>query len=55
MELLLEAANSEKAIIRAQVAKTLKDFEDPRAEATLMKLRQDSDYRVVGATLETLV
>ena len=55
LEMLLEAAGSEKAIIRAQVARTLKHFADPRAEATLMKLRQDSDYRVVGATLETLV
>ncbi len=55
LELLLEAANSEKAIIRAQAAKTLKHFTDPRAEATLLKLREDSDYRVVGATLETLI
>ncbi len=55
LELLLEAANSEKAIIRAQAAKTLKHFTDPRAEATLLKLRKDSDYRVVGATLETLI
>ena len=55
LELLLEASNSEKAIIRAQAAKTLKHFADPRAEAALLKLRQDSDYRVVGATLETLI
>ena len=55
LELLLEAANSEKAIIRAQVAKTLKHFTDPRAETTLLKLREDSDYQVVGATLETLI
>ena len=55
LELLLETANSQKAIIRAQVARTLKYFADPKAEATLLQLRQDSDYRVVGATLETLV
>ena len=55
LELLLLAANSETAVIRAQVARVLKHFEDSRAQATLMKLRQDSDYRVVGATLETLV
>ena len=55
LELLLETANSEKAVIRAQVVKVLKHFQEPRAEATLLKLRQDSDYRVVGATLETLV
>lgn len=55
LELLLEAANSEQAIFRAQAARTLKHFADSRAEATLLKLREDSDYRVVGATLETLV
>ena len=55
LELLLEAADSEKATIRAQAAKTLKHFAAPRAEAALLKLRQDSDYRVVGATLETLI
>ncbi len=55
LELLLEAANSEKAAIRAEVARALKDFTDPRAEATLLKLRKDPDYRVVGATLGTLI
>ena len=55
LELILEAANSPKAIIRAQAARALKDFSDPIAEATLLKLRQDPDHRVVGATLETLV
>ena len=55
LELLLEAANADQAIVRAQVAKTLKHFADPRVEAILLKLRQDSDYRVVGATLENLV
>ncbi len=55
LELLLEAANSEKAAIRAEVARALKDFAGPRAEAALIKLRQDSDYQVVGATLETLI
>ena len=55
LELLLLAANSEKAVIRAQVARVLKYFEDPRAQAALMKLRQDSEHRVVGATLEGLV
>ncbi len=55
LELLLLAANSEKAVLRAQVARVLKHFEDPRAQAALMKLRQDSEHRVVGATLEGLV
>ena len=55
LELLLLAANSEKAVIRAQVARVLKHFEDPRAQTALMQLRQDSEHRVVGATLEGLV
>lgn len=56
LELLLTNANAEAGVIRAQVARVLKHFvDDPRAEAALMKLRQDSDHRVVGATLESLV
>ena len=55
LELLLSAATSEQREIRAQVARVLRHFEDPRAEATLTNLRQDSDYRVVAATLEGLI
>ncbi len=55
LELLLAAATSEQGEIRAQVARVLRHFEDPRVEATLTNLRQDSDYRVVGATLEGLI
>ncbi|MDJ0574716.1 MAG: HEAT repeat domain-containing protein [Xenococcaceae cyanobacterium MO_234.B1] len=55
LELLLSAANSSEGLIRAQVARALRHFEEPRAQAALTKLRQDSDYRVVGATLEGLV
>jgi len=55
LEVLLEAANSCEGVIRAQVAIVLRHFDDPRAQTALMKLRQDSDYRVVGATLEALV
>ncbi len=55
LELLVSAANSEQGAIRAQVARVLRYFEDQKAEAALMKLRQDPDYRVVGATLEGLV
>ncbi|MGV2830967.1 HEAT repeat domain-containing protein [Myxosarcina sp. GI1(2024)] len=55
LELLLSEAQSEQAALRAQVARVLRDFEDPRAKAALANLRQDSDYRVVGATLEGLV
>ncbi|WP_269744562.1 hypothetical protein [Chamaesiphon minutus] len=38
--------------IRVQVARTLSVFDDPKAKAALAELRSDSDYRVVGATLE---
>ena len=55
LELLLSAATSEQGVIRAQVAIVLRHFEDPKAEATLMNLRKDSDYQVVGATLEGLI
>jgi HEAT repeat protein len=55
LELLLSAVNSNSGAIRAQAARVLRHFDDPRAQAALMKLRQDSDYRVVGATLEGLV
>lgn len=55
LELLLSAAKSEQAAIRAQVAKVLIYFEDSQAKTALANLRQDSDYRVVGATLEGLI
>ena len=55
LELLLLAAKSEEGEIRTQVARVLRNFEDPRAQVALVNLRQDSDYRVVGATLEGLI
>ena len=55
LELLLRCADSSEGLLRAQVARVLRHFDDPRAQAALMKLRQDSDYRVVRATLEGLV
>jgi HEAT repeat protein len=55
LNLLLKAATSTEANIRLNVAKVLKHFDDPRISDALLKLRQDSDYRVVGATLEALI
>jgi HEAT repeat protein len=55
LELLLCCANSSAGAIRAQVARVLRYFDDPRAQTALMKLRQDPDHRVVGATFEGLV
>jgi HEAT repeat protein len=55
LDLLFKAANSAEANIRLHVAKVLKHFDDPRIPAVLLQLRQDTDYRVVGATLEALI
>lgn len=55
LKLLLSCASSGQGTTRAQVARALKNFEDPRAKAALNDLRQDSDYRVIGATLEGLI
>lgn len=55
LELLLSAAQSQQAVIRAQVAKVLRNFKTPKAEVALANLRRDSDYRVVAATLEGLI
>lgn len=55
LAILLEAACSEAAMIRAQAARVLKEFDDPQAKAALMELRQDDDYQVVGAALEGLL
>jgi HEAT repeat protein len=55
LDLLFKAASSTEANIRLHVAKVLKHFDDPRIPAVLLKLRQDNDYRVVGATLEGLI
>ncbi|ELR99218.1 HEAT repeat domain-containing protein [Gloeocapsa sp. PCC 73106] len=55
LDLLLNLINSEQVEIRAQVARTLHAFNCLDAKTALAKLRQDSDYRVVGATLEGLI
>ena len=55
LEIILEVANSKKVTVRVQVASALRNFEDPRVESALVKLRNDSDYRVVAATLEGLI
>lgn len=55
LKILLEAAISETAMIRAQAARALKGFDAPSARAALVELRQDSNLRVVGATLENLL
>ena len=55
LEILLGTVKSKPAVIRVRVARILKHFDDPKAEAALLELRQDSDHKVVAATLEGLV
>ncbi|MDJ0617696.1 MAG: HEAT repeat domain-containing protein [Calothrix sp. MO_192.B10] len=52
LEMLLPLAVSDIWHVRAKVAKTLRKFHSPGAQAALMELRQDQDHRVVAATLE---
>jgi HEAT repeat protein len=55
LAVLLSLATAGNGEIRAQVARVLNSFDEPRAKAALLDLRYDSDHRVVGATLEGLV
>lgn len=55
LEILLPAVKSDASVVRIRVAKVLKHFDNPKAQAALSELRQDSDHRVVGATLEGLL
>lgn len=55
LSILLSLATSEAVVIRAQVARVLGYFDQPEAKAALGELREDRDYRVVGATLEALL
>ncbi|MDJ0798564.1 MAG: HEAT repeat domain-containing protein [Calothrix sp. MO_167.B12] len=52
LEMLFPLAVSDVWHIRAKVAKALRKFDSPEAQAALMELRQDQDHRVVAATLE---
>ncbi|MEO1209048.1 MAG: HEAT repeat domain-containing protein [Cyanobacteria bacterium J06638_20] len=55
LALLCQGAVSDAGMIRAQTARVLQYFDDPQAKAALIELRQDSNMRVVGATLEGLL
>ncbi len=55
INVLLELSTSEIVAIRVQVARVLGIFDDPKARDVLVKLRDDQDHRVVGATLEVLI
>lgn len=55
LEILLSLATDEAVEVRAQVARVLGFSQEPEAQAALMELRSDRDYRVVGASLEALL
>ncbi|MGC9526128.1 MAG: HEAT repeat domain-containing protein [Limnospira sp.] len=55
LEILLSLATDEAVEVRAQVARVLGFFQESEAQAALMELRSDRDYRVVGASLEALL
>ncbi|PZO40677.1 MAG: phycocyanobilin lyase [Pseudanabaena frigida] len=52
---LLQLKDSEFEYIRVRVAYALMQFDTPEAKEAMSKLRQDSDYRVVGAAMENLL
>lgn len=55
MERLIELADAESWRTRRQVALALRQFGHPRSIATLQRLRQDPDHRVIAAALEDLM
>jgi HEAT repeat protein len=55
LEMLLQAAVDGDAPVRAEVARSLRHFDDQAAQAALAELRQDRDYRVVAAVLQGLL
>jgi HEAT repeat protein len=55
LEMLLQAAADDNALVRAEAARTLRYFGDQSAQAALEELRQDTNYRVVAAVLEGLL
>ncbi|MEO1401755.1 MAG: HEAT repeat domain-containing protein [Cyanobacteria bacterium J06635_1] len=55
LEIALQAAADNNGLVRARAARTLRYLGGPEAQALLVKLQQDSDYRVVSAVLEGLL
>lgn len=56
LTILLTLVDDSEVQIRIEVAKTLDNFKDfVEAQTALTQFRQDSDYRVIGATLESLL
>ena len=55
IDLLFDLSTAQTVAIRVEVARVLATFAAPKAKAALAQLRQDPDYRVVGATLEAML
>lgn len=55
LKLLLSLINDQSWRIRLQVAKSLGKFKQTEAIAALNQLKSDTDHRVVGAVLESLI
>lgn len=55
LDKLLSLIDDESWRIRVRVAKALGTFSDPKAKEALISLKEDSDHRVVGAVLDSLV
>lgn len=56
LDLILSKRDAPTWMVRRQVALSLQAFTDqPRARQALLQLRQDGDYRVIAASLESLV
>lgn len=52
---ILSCKDHDNSYIRIRVAYALKQFDEPAAKEALAVLRQDSNHRVVGATMEDLL
>lgn len=52
LEVILSHVNHPSGRVRVQVALSLRRFNHPQADLAIEKLKQDEDYRVVGAALE---
>lgn len=55
LKLLLAFADDQSWRVRLQVARSLGRYDHPEAIATLNKFKADSDHRVVGAALESMI
>ncbi len=55
LDKILSLASDQSWRIRVQVVRTLRQFDHPRAQETLLQLKQDEDHRVVAAVLEGLL